>query len=340
MMSAVAASAAVIPVTVLVCERRPWAFLAAQLAGLALATTMAVFWWTRWPSRRQSQAAVLTGLTCIAVWSQAQRNIEESVPICMAAAITGGYIAFYHGARLMIVNLVVALGLNVATVVRLAGATEIMTAARAFWLIWFFNLAVPLAAWGAVRAIRAYVSRSNEDPLTGLLNRRAFTPAVLADLTLGAVDADDHLTLVMVDLDNFKGINDNYGHVTGDKTLVAVADLLRRSSAAGVPICRAGGEEFLVALIGEPRRSAAWAEDLCRQTATLTPPITASIGTVGIALSRAPQPATVDFVERLIQQADQAMYTAKRRGGNHARHASADTISERQPRGGADQDGR
>lgn len=323
MNASVAASAALIPVTVLICERAPLGFLIVQVIGLVLASIMAVLWLRRWPTRLQSQTAVLFGLVCIAVWSQAQHNHEQAIPICMAAAITGGYIAFYHGTRLMIVNFVVALGLNAVTVYRLADATEVMSAARAFWLIWLFNMTVPLSAWGAIRSIRAYVTRSNEDPLTGLLNRRAFTPAVLARLTLGTPDPDSHLIIAMIDLDNFKNVNDTYGHATGDNLLIAVADLLRHNNQLDTPLCRAGGEEFLIAqTASNPEHSASWATHTCEQIATLTPPVTASIGTISVALAHTPLDATTEFIEQLIRRADDAMYTAKRNGGNHAHHTT------------------
>jgi GGDEF domain-containing protein len=59
---------------------------------------------------------------------------------------------------------------------------------------------------------------------------------------------------------------------------------------------------------------------LCKAIAALTPEVTASIGVTSATLHDAPQPATVDYIDGLIGVADQAMYAAKRHGGNHARH--------------------
>ena len=316
----VAASAAMIPAVGLVSERGSLMFLVVQLAGRTLAATMAVCWLIRWPTRRLSLAVAVLGLIGIAIWSQAQRNVEQSVPICMAAAITGGYTAFFHGFRIMIINFTITFMLNAVTAYRLAAVTQALSAARAFWFIWLFNLVVPLSAWAASRAVRTYATRANQDSMTGLLNRRAFTTAVLADLALRASEAADALTIVMVDLDNFKKLNDTHGHIVGDKTLVTVADLLRSHAGERATVCRAGGEEFLIALTGSSSCIRLWAAQVCEQIAALSPPVTASVGTVSVERADAPLPATAEFVEQLINEADYAMYGAKHGGGNRARH--------------------
>ncbi|PRC62787.1 GGDEF domain-containing protein, partial [Mycobacterium sp. ITM-2017-0098] len=68
---------------------------------------------------------------------------------------------------------------------------------------------------------------------------RGFADAVRRRLT-GTPDADSHLGLLMVDLDDFKLVNDTHGHAAGDRALQAVADLLRRCSPRDAAICRAG----------------------------------------------------------------------------------------------------
>jgi diguanylate cyclase (GGDEF)-like protein len=125
----------------------------------------------------------------------------------------------------------------------------------------------------------------------------------------------------MVDLDNFKRINDTYGHATGDRILVAVAENLRRISDGGTVIARVGGEEFLVAeTIGN--RDALQTAEAMRLAIAETPwEVTASLGVSSIRLPLEDETLNRQIVERLVEAADGAMYEAKRAGGNQVRHA-------------------
>jgi diguanylate cyclase (GGDEF)-like protein len=90
---------------------------------------------------------------------------------------------------------------------------------------------------------------ASTDPLTGLLNRRAFDPR-LHSMFAEAAGMSSPLTVVMFDLDHFKRFNDEHGHLIGDRALQRVADVLRGESRDGDAVSRFGGEEFAVALLG------------------------------------------------------------------------------------------
>ncbi len=318
-LATVAATASMVPLTMLLSQRRPTVMvLTGQVAGIALTTVMAVYWWRRWPTRRQSQAAVMTGLICIALWSQSQTSAAMAAEVCMAAAITGGYIAFLHNNKMLAVNFAVALAIDSLTTLRLAHEADIANAVGSFWLVLFVNLSVPITIRGASRAIWLYATRSSEDPLTGLLNRRAFTEKLLSRL-IERPATDTHLHVLLVDLDDFKRINDTYGHATGDRLLTAVADVLRQSIDGSGTICRAGGEEFLVAYTRAATDPAPLATQLCTAIGALSPTVTASIGITSTPLHGVAEPVTPHFIERLVDVADRAMYAAKRDGGNRAR---------------------
>jgi len=318
-LATVAATASMVPLTMMLGQRRPTLMLlTGQLAGIALTTVMAVCWWRRWPTRRQSQAAVMTGLLCIALWSQAQTSAAMAAEVCVAAATTGGYIAFLHSNKMLAVNFAVVLAIDSLTTLRLARETDIANAVGSFWLVLFVNLSVPIAIRGASRAIWLYATRSSEDPLTGLLNRRAFNEKLLS--RLGERPATEtHLHVLLVDLDDFKRVNDTYGHATGDRLLTAVADVLRQSIDGSGTICRAGGEEFLVAYTRAATDPAPLATQLCTAIGALSPTITASIGVTSAPLRGAAESVTPHFIEQLVDVADHAMYAAKRDGGNRAR---------------------
>ncbi|QCD52198.1 GGDEF domain-containing protein [Campylobacter sp. RM16192] len=86
---------------------------------------------------------------------------------------------------------------------------------------------------------------ANKDPLTGLYNRRAFENTVCQKL----INSSSFVSLVVGDLDNFKHINDSFGHAAGDEVLRVVSDIIRTSIRKDDYVCRWGGEEFLIALL-------------------------------------------------------------------------------------------
>lgn len=319
-MAVIAGSSALVPLTVLPSQHHPSA-LEVITGVLAAAFTAGVtaLWLTRWPTRRQSQIGVAVGALCIGGWSVVQPTAALAALACTAMAITGSYIALFHGPRLLVFNGVVAVAVTTAAVLRLTREANVASAASALWLNTFLNLSLPLGIWGISRAMGTYVLRSREDPLTGLLNRRAFTDEVSSRLT-NPPPGHTHLAVVMVDLDNFKRINDTHGHSAGDRALRQVADLLRKRTPSDAVICRAGGEEFLVALTAPNPDVAPLATEFCTALAELSPEITASIGTATAELRLLTGGDVAWLVDELIIIADTAMYAAKRRGGNQAHH--------------------
>lgn len=155
---------------------------------------------------------------------------------------------------------------------------------------------------------------AGHDSLTGVANRENFRDRLAQALAIG----EENLAVAFCDLDEFKPVNDTYGHRTGDLVLVQVADRLRRSLRAGDELARVGGDEFTVLMRNVPDATAAQhlAERLLHATAE---PFDADghpvhIGiSVGVALVRWPTSA-----DSLLAMADAALYEAKRNGGNQA----------------------
>ncbi len=321
-MALVAGSSVLVPLTVLPSLTRPSA-AQAIIGGVAATFTIGVtVWWLmRWPSRRQSLVCVMIGASFVGGWSLVQPNAAVAALACTAMAVPAGYVAFFHGPKLILFNSVVAAAVTATAVVRLAHEANIATAAAALWINAFINLSVPLGILGMWRAMRMYVWRSENDALTGLLNRQAFTNAVGSRLT-HPPPGHTHLAVVMLDLDDFKAINDTHGHSAGDRALQAVAELLRQQSPADAVVCRAGGEEFLIALTAVISDVVRLAAHFCTVVAGLSPKMTASIGTATAQLHLLTGPDFAGPLDDLIKLADSAMYAAKRRGGNQAHHAA------------------
>ncbi len=154
------------------------------------------------------------------------------------------------------------------------------------------------------------------DWLTGLYNRRHFETLAQAELARSQRYMRP-LTLLMLDIDHFKAVNDTYGHATGDRVLQALATVCLATKRDADVAARLGGEEFAL-LLPETTAGAAvqFAERLRQQIRDCAPvvngeklPITVSIGIAGSSL-------TTSGVQPLLNNADQALYEAKRSGRN------------------------
>ena len=164
------------------------------------------------------------------------------------------------------------------------------------------------------------------DPLTGLANRRRFEVA-LADEWCRALDADQPLTLLMIDADSFKSYNDLFGHPAGDAVLQAVAGQLDIGARGrGGLACRCGGEEFVVLIPGcDENRALDVAEALRAGVESLALPHPIGIGgrvTISIGVATA-CPSGGGTARDLLAAADAALYRAKAEGRNRCRAGSA-----------------
>lgn len=139
------------------------------------------------------------------------------------------------------------------------------------------------------------------DKLSGCLNRRGFDESLLHALAVpGAREAG--VALIAIDLDQFKLINDNFGHRTGDDAIAFTGEALRRTAGPGRLVARAGGDEFVIALFGDDQLNAG---DLAEQArASLKPYISASVG-----IGRYPQDA--DQISGALRIADLEAYADK-----------------------------
>ncbi len=164
---------------------------------------------------------------------------------------------------------------------------------------------------------------ASHDPLTGLANRRSAERRLDADRSR-ALRIPEPLSVVMIDLDHFKQVNDRLGHASGDQVLVAIAQVLRDALRGADLAVRYGGEEFLAILPGTDSGRAMDVADRIRaqieRTAIALPGgaigVTASLGVATLAGEESPN--------ALIHRADAALYRAKTGGRNRCELASRD----------------
>ena len=159
---------------------------------------------------------------------------------------------------------------------------------------------------------------AHTDPLTQVLNRRALTVRLASELER-ARRYDSVITLLMVDLDHFKQVNDTRGHLVGDEVLREVATLLQNEIRSVDVVARYGGEEFVVVLPETSLVGATTFAERIREHVAATP-FAASLGdplrlTASVGVSSYPS-TTVNTVDDLFARADEALYRAKADGRN------------------------
>lgn len=154
---------------------------------------------------------------------------------------------------------------------------------------------------------------ADHDALTNVLNRRAWSERAAALLSGGAPRP---ISVLFLDLDHFKMLNDRQGHNTGDRALVAVAKALAAELRPGDLLGRYGGEEFVALLDGTMAPQAMHvATRLCRRVHRLEIPIDGETQLLSISIGVAMR-LDGDDVEALVERADKAMYDAKLNGRN------------------------
>jgi diguanylate cyclase (GGDEF)-like protein len=161
------------------------------------------------------------------------------------------------------------------------------------------------------RKLAVSQAEARRDPLTHLRNRRAFDEHLEA-LVEQATSRETPVALVLVDLDEFKEINDTKGHAVGDRVLVTIASVLDSHARTGEEVFRIGGDEFAIVVRGNADAAARAAERFRQAVESFEGPEALPAVSVGVASF----PAHGEEKDALLAHADEALYAAKRAGRN------------------------
>jgi diguanylate cyclase (GGDEF)-like protein len=162
-------------------------------------------------------------------------------------------------------------------------------------------------------AINSVRYDAEHDAVTGLLSRRAF------DADIQRLDDDQPVSLILVDIDDFKSVNDTFGHAVGDQTLQIVADALTANSRQSDRAYRFGGDELAVLMSGIAPASALRRAEVIRRAVETAPTAFAvrrERGAVTVSVGVASLPPHAPRKSELLRAADVAMYQAKTSGRN------------------------
>jgi len=282
-----------------------WAsFVAAEIVAASLGGTPA-----RHVALNLAIGAMYASLTWTIAFEIARQPAPVRAPLRLLAAVLGGLAALtllrawsIHADGMP----VVFHGFLAQTYYIYASLAALVVALTLLWML-FLRMNGQLA------------ELATRDALTGVLNRNGLAEAVQRHFDRR--DAPP-LTILLLDIDHFKRINDAFGHATGDAVLKAVAGSLTSHLRAGDFVARIGGEEFLVGCAGAQQHVAlALAQRLNQSVGQLQVPAANGIGTVACTISVGVSSRCSDRGEwsRVALQADQALYQAKAAGRNAIR---------------------
>jgi diguanylate cyclase (GGDEF)-like protein len=194
-------------------------------------------------------------------------------------------------------------------------------------MIWFLVAAVILA-WGLARTLTRRHERIAQealtDPLTGLWNRRHMAETLDREVSR-ALRFGHEVSLIILDVDDFKRINDRLGHLQGDLVLETVADLVRDATRDIDVAVRYGGDELALILVETEGEGATILAERLRERVRDTEVPLRDGGTMGVTISVgvATIPDSAEDLESLVDGADRALLRAKRAGKNQIRTAPA-----------------
>ena len=196
-------------------------------------------------------------------------------------------------------------------------------------LLFTISIAFILLAMAKERTEYRHKTAALVDPLTGISNRRAFLQDSELQLKRQASDPRP-MAVMLLDLDNFKSINDRFGHAVGDRVLQVIAEAagncMRRTDLFG----RLGGEEFAALLVDAPRdRALTVANEIRRSFSDATLEVDGRLVTATVSIGVVITYDAVLDVSALLAQADHALYRAKDNGRNRVELASIELILDR-----------
>ena len=236
---------------------------------------------------------------------------------CALLAVLGAQFTLLMPTRWLFLHCAVSIAVIGTTIVRVVQQGQ-MTQSTSIFAGYVLAVSAILTPWGARIAwsrLLVYAARSLVDPLTSLLNRSGLEHALLRMTDPTASPPVGSLAVVVLDIDNFKSVNDTHGHLVGDQVIIEVAQMLSDFAISrGARVGRTGGEEFAMLI---PLLDPKDLEELRAALPLSTPGRNGPSATLSAGIVRlAPIPrGEASSLAAALAAADRLMYMAKRSGG-------------------------
>jgi diguanylate cyclase (GGDEF)-like protein len=275
----------------------------------------------RWPTYPMALAFVVWADISLAIAAAVLSAPESRLCATIHIGLIGVFVAFLLGKRVLAAHcafatmLIIALTAYSAVVDHVPWFDLYIFFAPALSSVVVLPIVIQAVIEGGRHAVRRTVRDALHDPMTGLYNRRGMYAAASK---LATDRRSDLLVAAVIDLDQFKDLNDNHGHDQGDAALKTLADALRSCIRSGDIVARTGGDEFVViAALDSIEVVDRFIERLRIALLTAADAVTAS---VGIAWQSNSDDYDDHVLNAVLRRADTAMYDAKRQGGNQVIH--------------------
>jgi len=267
-----------------------------------------------------AMAAMFAIPTLFFIYSQQVISLYQLSGLAVAVSAGYAFLPFVMLAGLSVFPLTAAEGAIFAFPVLLAdlcielaklSGTSTSAFLGTFWLLLLITTVAILAGMSQLGFMIVMVRQAIRDPLTGCFSRLSGEELLDIQFILSA-RSQSPLSLAFVDIDNFKSVNDSYGHETGDRVLASVANSMRRTLRTGDMLVRWGGEEFIIIFPNAYCANALEAIERSRSSGLGTRPDGRPV-TVSIGLAERTRDGTGDW-RQLVEIADRRMYLAKQGG--------------------------
>lgn len=293
----------------------------ALLPGLLLLSLLPMWWWTTWSVNHPSRVIFFCTVNlCMhlahirVIW----RHDRHSFAARFVMAVLVGH---------SLILALRALSLVGSSQTLMLQPSPIQTLYVTSFSVCMLLLTLGLVLLVAERLRLEYEHLATHDTVTGALSRHAIMH--LCEQALARSHRHGHpLTVMMLDLDHFKQVNDQHGHQAGDRVLADFVQRVQQQLRATDSLGRYGGEEFMVLLPDTPAADAHIVAERIRTSRPLDPQLPPCTVSIGLA---ACQPGNGDTVDQLLGRADDALYTAKRQGRNRTETAPLPTSTPLAP---------
>lgn len=317
----VIATLGLVPIISLVSPLGPKGLIgqALSVAVSACCVAMALVWLRhRWPSRAESAGCVLLGTVCIAIACLLPTSPVAGLLGASSFALLSAYVTCFHGMRMLVFTWAVAIATLTVLAIRLA-PLDTALAIGSVCLVALVNVFAAAVCRAGIRLIGDDTETSQLEPLTGLLDRDAFYERTATLLAARHRDDDRYLVLVIVNIDGFSLITGMSGERGGNLARVTVGAAVRSCVRHNAVLAHVSEDDFVIAdTFTTPDASPL--VDRVRSAVSNTPSrLTTSVGVVSTPLRPLMHLPPDDVVDEVLKIATNAMFEARKAGGNRAR---------------------